>query len=229
VVGTVSKDSKLSVLDRGEGCNITQLGMNDFDTVQGNPNLLANKGVRFAISAAINKPSYISGFYAGEAVVADSWLPAGALYYKREYLPTFNLSGSRGFLAGAGVPTSGLTVDLWFPTGAPASVFPDPKGMAEAIRANLEAAGFLVNLKTEAYSPNYLADTAAGKLQMWLQSESCHWAGPDDFVYSPFSYVSGLPAPMYSYKNDALNSLMANAIAEPGLTSASRDWRRRRI
>ena len=66
--------SNLSLLDRGAGCNITQLAMNDFDTVQGNPNLLANKGVRFAISAAINKPSYISGFYAGEAVVADSWL-----------------------------------------------------------------------------------------------------------------------------------------------------------
>jgi ABC-type transport system substrate-binding protein len=61
-------------------------------------------------------------------------------------------------------------------------------------------------------------------MQMWLQSESCHWAGPDDFLYSAFNYVSGLPAPMYSYKNDALNNLMAQAIAEPGLTAASRDW-----
>jgi len=226
VVGTVSKDTNLSLLDRGAGCNITQLAMNDFDTVQGNPNLLANKGVRFAISAAINKPSYISGFYAGEAVVADSWLPAGALYYKREYLPTYNLSGSRGFLAGAGVPTSGLGVDLWYPTGAPASIFPDPKGMAQAIAANLQTAGFVVNLRTEAYSPAYQADAAAGKLQMWLQSESCHWAGPDDFLYSPFNYVSGLPGPMYSYKNDALNTLMATAIAEPTAKGASTDWQK---
>jgi peptide/nickel transport system substrate-binding protein len=211
-VGAVSKDTNLMVLDRVNGCNLTQLGMNDFDTINGNPNLLANKGVRFAISAAIDKSSYISGFYASEAVVADSWMPAGAQYFKREYLPTYNLSFSRGFLAGAGVPSSGLNVELWYPTGAPELLFPDAKGMAAAIAADLQAAGFVVTLKTEAYSPAYLADQAAGKMQMWLQTTSCRWAGPDDFLYEPFHYIEGLPSPMYNYKNDKLNGLLIDAM-----------------
>jgi peptide/nickel transport system substrate-binding protein len=209
-VGAVSKDSNLMVLDRGTGNNLTQLAMNDFDTVNGQPNLLSNKGVRFAIAAAIEKSSYISGFYSGEAVAADSWMPAGSQYYKREYLPTYNLSASRGFLAGAGVPTSGLNLDFYYPTGAPVTLFPDPKGMAQAMAVDLKAAGFVINLKSEAYAA-YLSDAAAGKLQMWLQAESCRWAGPDDFLYAPFHYVGGLPASMFNYKNDALDSIMAAA------------------
>ncbi|HEX7591093.1 MAG TPA: ABC transporter substrate-binding protein [Candidatus Limnocylindrales bacterium] len=216
-VGAVSKDSNLMVLDRGAGCNQTELGMSNFDTVGGQPNLLSNKGVRFAISAAIDKPSYVGGFYSGEAIVADDWMPAGSQYYKREHLPAYNLSASRGFLAGAGVPTSGLVVDLWYPTGAPVTLFPDPKGMAQAMAVNLQAAGFVVNLKTEAYSPAYLADAAAGKMQMWLQADSCHWAGPDDFIYAPFHYVGGLPSPMFNYKNNALDQLMTEARQADGM------------
>jgi peptide/nickel transport system substrate-binding protein len=225
-VGAVSKDASLVVLDRGSGCNITQLGMNDYDTVNGVANLLGNKGVRFAISAAVNKPSYVTGFYAGEATVADNWLPAGAQYYKREYLPTYNLSGSRSYLAGAGVPTSGLNVDLYYPTGAPTTVFPDAKGLATAISVDLQAAGFVANLKPEAYSPNYLADQAAGKMQMWLQSQSCQWAGPDDILYSFFHYTNDLPSAMFSYKNDDLNTAMTSAMTDADQTKAKTDWQK---
>jgi ABC-type transport system substrate-binding protein len=201
--------------------------MNDYDTVNGVANLLSNKGVRFAIAAAVNKPSYISGFFAGEATAADNWLAAGAQFYKREYLPTYNLSGSRGFLAGAGVPTSGLNVDLWYPTDAPASVIPNAKELATAISLDLQTAGFVVNLKSEAYAPNYLADQAAGKMQMWLQSQSCHWAGPDDILYSAFfRYSNGLPSPMFNYKNDDLNTVMTAAIADADQAKAKTDWER---
>ena len=223
-VGTVSKDSNLMVLDRTGGCNLTLLGMSNFDTVGGNPNLLANKGVRFAIAAAINKPSYISGFYAGEAIVANSWMPAGAMYYKREYLPVYNMSASRGFLAGAGVPSSGLAVDLWFPTGAPALVFPDAKGLAIATAADLQAAGFVVSLKTAPYA-TYLTDQAAGKYQMWLQATQGHWAGPDDFLYAQYHYAAGLPKPMYSYKNDALNTLVNDAMSLDDMR-ATTNWQK---
>ena len=226
-VKTVSGDSNLLVLDRGLGCNITQLAMNDGDTVGGLPNLLANKGVRLAISAAVNKPSYISSFYAGQASVADNWIPAGAQYYKREYLPTYNITGSRGYLAGAGVPTTGLAIDLWYPTGAPASVLPDAKGLAGAIAADLGAAGFTVTLKSEAYAPNYLADEAAGKLPMWLQSRTCRWGGPDDFLYSAyFHYTSGVPSVMFGYKNDGLYTVMNAALTDLGTTRAEVDWQK---
>ena len=225
-VAVVSGDPKLIVLDRGAGCNLTQLGMNSFDTIGGQANLLANKGARLAISAAVNKPAYVSGFYAGEAIVADSWLPAGALYYEREYLPTYNVTGSRGYLAQFGIPASGLNVDLWFPTNAPASLFTDAKALAQSIATDLTAAGFTVALKTEPYSPNYLADEAAGKMQMWLQSRNCRWASPDDFLYTSFGYTNGAPSAMFSYKNDDLNTLMASALQDTDPAKARIDWQK---
>ncbi len=225
-VTSVAANSNLVVLDRGAGCNLTQLGMNNFDTINGQANLLANKGARLAIAAAVNKPSYISGFYAGEAIVADSWLPPGALYYKREYLPTYNVTGSKGYLAQYGIPAGGLNVDLWFPTDAPVSAFPDAKPFAQAIANDLTAAGFTVALKTEPYSPNYLADQAAGKLQMWLQSRTCRWASPDDFLFTSFGYVDNAPSAMFSYKNDDLNTLMTSALAETDPAKAKADWQK---
>jgi peptide/nickel transport system substrate-binding protein len=225
-VKTVSAATSLMVLDRGLTCNITQLAMNDYDTVNGLPNLAANQGVRFAIASAVNKPSYIAGFYAGEAGVADNWLPAGAEFYKPENLPTYNVAGSRGSLAGAGVPTTGLDMDLWYPTGAPAAVLPDPEGLAQAIARDLDAAGFTVHLKGEAYSPNYLADEAAGKLPMWIKSQSCRWAGPDDFLYSAFRYTKDLPSAMFNYKNDELNTVMTAALTATTATAANADWQK---
>jgi len=226
-VKTVTGDSNLVILDRGWSCNVTQLAMNDSDTVNGLPNLLANEGVRFAIASAVNKTSYVATFYAREATVADNWLPAGSEYYKREYLPTYNVTGSRVYLSQAGVPTSGLSVDLWYPTGAPSSVLPDPAGLAQAVASDLGAAGFKVNVKSEAYSPNYLADEAAGKLPMWLQSQSCHWAGPDDFLYTAFfHYSNGAPPPMFGYQNDALNTLMTAALVDTTAAAANADWQK---
>jgi peptide/nickel transport system substrate-binding protein len=220
----VKKDPNLMVLDRGLGCNLTQLAMNNYDTVNSLPNLLSSKGARFAIAAAVDKQAYIGANYGDHASVADSWLPAGAQYYKREYLPTYSLGASRAYLAGGGLPASGLAVDLWYPVGAPTWLLPDPKGLAEAISADLQDAGFVVTLKSEAYSPNYLADEAAGKLPMWLKSQGCRWAGPDDFLYTPFAYVASLPLPMYSYQNDELNTLLTAAVAEPSVASAQADW-----
>jgi peptide/nickel transport system substrate-binding protein len=223
-IAIAKKDSNLMVLDRGLGCNLTQLAMNSYDTVNGLPNLLSSKGVRFAIAAAVDKQAYVGAYYGDHASVADSWLPAGAQYYKREYLPTYSLGASRAYLAGAGVPTSGLNVELWYPVGAPTSLLPDPKGLAEAVSVDLQAAGFVVTLKSEAYAPNYLADEAAGKLPMWLRSQGCRWAGPEDFLYAPFAYVASLPLPMYGYANDELNALLTTAVAEPSVASARDAW-----
>lgn len=224
-ISSITGTAGLMVLDRGSSCNVTQLGMNNADTVAGQANILGNTGVRFAIAAAVNKPSYVATLYSGEAGVADNWLPPDAQYYKREYLPTYNVTGSRGYLAQAGVPTSGLSVDLWYPTGAPSSTLPDAKGLAQAVAQDLGSAGFTVNLKTEAYAPNYLADQAAGKLPMWLQSQTCRWAGPDDFLYSAFfHYSNGVASPMFSYTNDNLNATMLKALADPDAATARTDW-----
>ena len=225
-IATVSKNSSLAILDRGAGCNLTQLGMVSADSIGGQANLLANKGARMAIATAVNKPAYISGFYGGAALIADSWLPAGALYYKREYLPTFNITAARGYMAGGGLPASGVAVDLWYPTAAPAGVFPDAKALAQSIATDLGTAGFAVALHSEPYSPNYLADQAAGKMQMWLYSRPCRWPSPDDFLYSFFGYTDNAPSAMFGYKNDGLNNLMTSALQETDPASAKADWQK---
>lgn len=225
-ITSVAKDPDLVVLDRGAGCNLTQLGMSNSDTVGGGANLLANKGARMAIATAVNKPAYIGGFYAGAALIADSWLPTGAQYYKREYLPSFNVTAARGYLAAAGLPTSGLAVDLWYPTGAPASVFTDAKALAQSIATDLGAAGFTVTLRNAAYSPNYLSDQAAGKMQMWLHSRSCRWASPDDFLFTFFGYTNNAPSAMFGYRNDDLNTLMTTALQETDPVQAKADWQK---
>lgn len=224
-IASVAKDSSLVVLDRGAGCNLTQLGMVNSDTVGGGANVLANKGARMAIATAVNKAAYVSGFYGGAALIADSWLPTGAQYYKREYLSTFNVTAARGYLAGGGLPTSGVAVDLWYPTGAPASVFPNAKALAQSIASDLGAAGFTVTLRSEDYTP-YLSDQAAGKMQMWLQSRSCRWASPDDFLYTFFGYVNNAPSAMFSYKNDNLNTLMTAALQDTDPAKAKADWQK---
>lgn len=226
-IASVAKDPNLVVLDRGSGCNLTQLGMDNSDTTAaGGANVLANKGARMAIATAVNKPAYVNGFYGGAALIADSWLPNGAQYYKREYLPTFNVTAARGFLAGAGLPTSGVAVDLWYPTAAPSDVFPDAKALAQSIVTDLATAGFTVTLHSEAYTPTYLADEAAGKMQMWLQSRSCRWGSPDDFLYTFFGYTGNAPSAMFSYKNDDLNTLITAALQDTDPAHAKTDWQK---
>ena len=224
-VKTIRGDSGYTVFDRGMGCNLTMLGMNDLNVAGATPNALSNQGVRQAIAAALNKASYINGYYAGLASVADNWVPSGTQYYTREYLPGYDITSARGYLALSGNSHPGPTFDLWYPTGAPESVLPDPKGLALSIAADLTEAGFTINVKTEAYSPNYLADAASGKMPLFLQSQSCHWAGVDDFLYTSFfGYRNAAPPTEFNYKNDVLNALMLQALSDPNPAMAKADW-----
>jgi peptide/nickel transport system substrate-binding protein len=223
-VKKIRSDSGYTVYDRGSGCNITQLGMNN-QLAAGNPNALGDSGVRFAVASAMDKAAYINGYYSGLASVADNWLPAGIQYYKREYLPGYDITSARGSLAQSGQLNPAL--DLWYPTGAPETMFPDAKGLALSIAADLQAAGFTINVKSEAYSPSYLADMAGGKLPLFLQSQACLWPASDGFLYTSFfGYRKGAPAPAYAYQNDALNALMLQALSDATDAAAKADWQK---
>jgi len=105
-------------------------------------NALSSLGVRQAVASALNKAAYINGYYAGLASVADNWLPAGTQYYTRGYLPGYDVTSARGYLSQSGNSNPGPTLDLWYPTGVPESLMPDPKGLALSIAADLTDAGF---------------------------------------------------------------------------------------
>ena len=62
---------------------------------------------------------------------------------------------------------------------------------------------------------------------MWLQSQSCRWAAPDDFLYSAFfHYSNGTPSAMFSYRNDTLNALMTAALTDTIAATTTADWQR---
>ena len=221
-VKALQGDSKREILDRGTGCSLTQLGMNGQPA--GRPNVLADQNVRLAVASAVNRSSYISTFYAGEATVADNWLPAGSDYYKREYLPGYNITSAADYMARADMASGGVIVDLIYPTGAPTTLMPDPQGLAQAIAKDLDAVGFNIKLRGEPYA-TLLADVAGGKLPMWLQSQSCSWAGADNFLYtSLFGYVGGISNPTFNYTNDALNALMVQALTDIDSAETKTDW-----
>jgi peptide/nickel transport system substrate-binding protein len=224
-VNTVRAGSSLRVLHSGSSCTNAQIYMNNGATINGQANPLANKNVRFAIASSVEKQSYINAFYAGEAAVADNWMPAAAQYYKREYLPSYDVTRARSYVAQSGLSGAALTLDLWYPSGVTSVSLPDPHGLAQAIAQDLLTVGITVNVKTEAISPNFASDEANGKLQMWLSGRSCLWGGPDDFLSTGlFRYVGGVPSPEFNYTNDALNTTMTAAVSAPDPAAAQSGW-----
>ncbi len=223
-VNTVRAASGLRVLHSGTSCTTAGIYMNNAATINDQPNPLANKSIRFALAAAVEKQSYINAFYAGEGSVADNWMPAAAQYFKREYLPSHDVTRARSYVAQSGLAGAGLTLDLWYPSDAATVSLPDPHGLAQAIAEDLQTVGFTVNLKTEALLPNYESDQASGKLQMWLSGRTCLWGGPDDFLSTGlFRYVNGVPNPEFNYLNDDLNTAMTTALSavDPAVVQSS--------
>ena len=166
--------------------------------------LLANKNIRLAIAYAVNKQSYIDAFYAGQAKPADNWMPPSTAYYKAENLPTYDVQKAKDAITASGVPASGLTLDLYYPSDVVRPYMPDPKDLAQAIAQDLQAVGFTINLKSEGWHTGYISDEEVGKFPMWLLGWTCDWAGPDNFLDTAFFHYNGTkPSPEFGYKNDA--------------------------
>ena len=222
---SIKGSTSVSILDRGQSCNVTQLAMYNANTLQsGATNVLADDNVRMAIAWAVDKQALVNDTYGGAAIVADNWAPPGSLDYKREYLPGFDVNKARGFMALAGRATTKTAVDLWYPTGGPWASLIDVKGFATTVAANLSGIGITATLKTEA-AANFNADSAAGKFQMWLSSQDCVWDSVDYFINTAFfHYVAGTPSPQFAYTNDTLAATMTSALAALDAASAKSGW-----
>ncbi len=227
---TLKADTKFTVVDRGESCNLFHLGINqDYSEHTPAPansaKVLANLKVRQAVMAAIDRQSLIDTFYAGQAVLADNWMPPATQYFKAEHLPTYDPAKAQQLLTDSGIPKSDLVIDFWYPSDVTRPYLPDPKGIFEAISTNLEAVGFKVNAHTDTWSPTYLDNEYAGKYEMWEIGWTCDWAGPDNFLKTAlFGYVSGKPSTEFDYKNDELNKTMNDALAATDDATAKALW-----
>ena len=218
-----AKSSSLSIIDRGQSCNLGYLGLNQ--SVGGTPTIYANKDVRFAIAQAVNKQGYIDAFYAGQGKVPQSWLPAATTGYKAEAMPAYDVTKAKASLTTAALTADQLKVDLYYPSNVVRPYMPDPKALATAIASDLQAIGFTVNLKTEDWHGGYVKDATNGNLPMFLFGWTCDWAGADNFLYTAwFGYQGGKPNAQFGWANDQANTLMLKALQEPTVDAANADW-----
>jgi peptide/nickel transport system substrate-binding protein len=218
-IDTLKADSNFQVIDRGESCNVGAIQMNmthkPFD----------NLHIRTAIAYAVNKQAYIDTFYAGLAEPADNWMPPASKYYKKLNLPTYDLDKAKAEVAASGLSGDALTLEFHYPSDVARPYLPDPKGLAEAIASDLEAAGFKITFKTAGWGTGYLADEALGKYPMWLLGWTCDWPGPDNFLQTAFFHFQGnKPNPEFAYGPPALKAAFDKGATAPDDATAQAAW-----
>lgn len=231
-VGTLKDNSQFTVIDRGESCNLFHLGINQNyaghdPAPANNAQILTNLKIRQAVMYAIDRQSLIDNFYAGQAKLADNWMPPATQFYKAENLPTYNPDMAKQLISESGIPANQLVIDFWYPSDVTRPYLPDPKGIFQSIQNNLEAVGFKIQPHTATWNPTYLDDEYAGKYEMWEIGWTCDWAGPDNFLKTAFfGYVNGKPSTEFGYKNDQLNQTMIDALAAPDEATQQTLWQK---
>jgi peptide/nickel transport system substrate-binding protein len=211
-------DANLQIVDRGESCNLGNLAINS----SGKYKPVDNLKIRQAIGYAVNKQSYIDAFYAGQAKPADNWMPPATQFYKALNLPTYDPNKAKQLIQESG--ETDLTIDFWYPSNVASPYMPDPKGLFEAIQRDLEAVGFKITPHTAPWNPDYLDAESAGDYEMWLIGWTCDGAGPDNFLNTFFGYKNGEPNPEFGYKNDQVDQLMKQALAETDESKQAELW-----
>lgn len=216
-IAAIKSAPKLQILDRGESCDESFIGVNQTYTP------VKNLKIRQAIAYAINKPSYVDAFYAGLAVPADNWMPLNTEFAKPLGLPTYNPDMAKQLIAQSG--ETDLNIDFWYPSDVHQTQMPDPKGEFEAISRDLEAVGFTIIPHTATWSPNYLDDTRAGKYELSMFGWICDWASADNYLKTAwFGYQNGQPSHEFDYRNDLLDKTMNDALAAPDQATAAALW-----
>ena len=220
----------LQLIDRGESCNIGYLGMNQqlwdkSGAKVGGPTIYANKDVRMAVAAALNKQGYIDALYAGQGKVATGFMPPSTIGFKAQNLPAYDVNAAKASLAAANLTADQLKIDLWYPSNVTRPYMPDPKNEAQAIAQDLTAAGFTVALKTIDWHAGYYNTMNTGQEGLYLLGWTCDWAGADNFLSTAFfGYSGGQPAKAFGYKNDQMNTLFQQALAAPTVDAANALW-----
>jgi len=239
-VKTVASDTSLQVIDRGASCNEGLLQMNtnpdqSASAKAANPpiqvidpaahTLLKNENIRKAIMYALNRQSYIDAFYGGLATPADNWMPPSTEFYQALNLPTYNLTMAKQLIQQSGVAASDLKVTLYYPSDVARPYMPDPKGLAQAIATDLEAAGFTVTFGTDGWHAGYLTKEAVGAYPLWLLGWTCDWGGPDNFLDTAFFHFQGTsPNPEFNYGPPSLLAAFQKAEQATDTATAQAGW-----
>lgn len=156
--------------------NILYLGLNP----ESNPKLKDLK-VRQALYHALNREQLVQTQLPEGATVATQFMPDTVSGYNTSLEPyAYDPEEAKRLLAEAGAEDLELT--FAYPTEVSRPYMPDPQKLYEALKADLEAVGVQVDVKTASWNGGYLDNVTAGRYDAYILG----WTGDYD---SPFNFI----------------------------------------
>ena len=214
-IDAIKADTNLALVPR-ESCNVGYLGL-----VNNKPPL-DNVSIRRAITQAINKQAIIDRFYKDTGSPATLFLaPSVANYDTSLQDYPYDPEGAKKLIAESGV--TDLSLDFAYPSDVTRPYMPDPKGIFEAMRADLEAVGFTINPITSTFT-DYRPRAQAGEFSLYLLGWICDYAAPDNFYYSLFSLQEGKPQARFAYGTQELQAALDAAVNNLDAAKADELW-----
>lgn len=208
-LGTIRTDPSLQLVRRPES-TVLYLGVN----LSLPP--LDDLRVRQAIAQAVNPKSLVDRLYGGAATAATQLPPPAMLGYDDSIaeFAKLDLAAAKKLLADSAHPN--LQVDLWYVAdGNP--LVPDARKVAEAVAADLAAAGISVETKT-IDQVTFAVGVRENRYPLWVGMASAALFDPDE-LFAPFvpPVVNGVDQPTEAggWVNKEVAGLLRKARAEP--------------
>ncbi len=189
--------------------NILYLAINQ----SGNP-ALAKPEVRKAIAYALNRKAIVDAKYPEGSTVAVNFNPPSLEGFNDSVTKyDYNTAKAKELLAAAGYAT-GLTLKFGYPTEVTRPYMPDPKGIFELMKTDLEAAGIKIEPVALKWTPDYINKMTSGK------DHDLHllgWTGDYGDAYNFIGTFFDRPKDEWGFNNPALFAQFAAADKEADL------------
>ena len=225
--------AQLQALQTGEIQGYDLVSPDDFETIEADGNQLLdrpafnvgylgfnqaappldNLKIRQAIAHAINREALVEGFYAGQGEVATQFMPPELFGYADDVTTyDYDVEKAKQLIAESGVPAP-VTLRFAYPTDVSRPYMPNPQANFEAMKADLEAAGFVIQTETAVWSPDYLGNVNNGSYQLYLLGWTGDFGDPDNFVGTFFQDSQ----PAWGFENPEIHDALTEAESETDL------------
>jgi peptide/nickel transport system substrate-binding protein len=201
---TIRSDAQLQLLERPT-FNVAYVGINQAVKP------LDDLRVRQAIAHAIDRQAIVDAFYVGQGEVAKAFMPPSLFGYAED-VTTYehNPAKARKILVDAGYRLP-VGVPFAYPSADGARPYmPNPQATFEAMKADLEAAGFKIHPESAPWTPDYLGKVQTGQYGLYLYGWTGDFGDPDNFIGTFFQ----TPQQQWGFTNLELFALLDQAERE---------------